>query len=236
MSYNQMSMAMPMGSSHVMQQSMTMPQLPSVQPYNMSGMIQEMNSITPSAFVPSGMPLMGHSNLMIPGPQMLECTPQPQLQQWLPTQQIPPTPQYNVPERTEIHVTRLPHDMRSLELNTILSNFGEVVHMHLKKGRNKEDKRTSATAKFSNPIEAARAIQQLNGQRMGSQVVEAKYDRCEKSTLVLSPPSVSRSSDSDQSPVRASSKRVSTNSGPLVVDGSRSRRYDKHSRKGTGKT
>lgn len=143
----------------------------------------------------------------------------------------PPIPQIHVmgcriiPERTEIHLARLPHDIKAGALKSLLTQFGIVSNVHIRKG--KTDKKCSATAKFSQPIEAAHAIQHLDGKRMGTQILKVKYDRSENGSISSATSTASRGFDSDSSSTRSSFKRASTSTGPLVVNGARGPGYQR---------
>ena len=122
-----------------------------------------------------------------------------------------------------IHISKLPHDTKKTELTRLLSAFGPVSDVYVKRGK---DKRCSALAKYEAASDAARAIQSLHGKRMKELNLIVRYDRSEAGSTTSSAPStVSRGSDdSDSSSSHPTARNLRT-TGPLIVDGARGPNY-----------
>lgn len=122
-------------------------------------------------------------------------------------------------DRQAIHISRLPHDIEPKKLKEVLSKFGTVSDIVIKRGK---EKRCSATAKFQSSSQANLAIEKLDGARMNKLNISVRLDRSEASSSSHSSSSASGGSDdSDSSGSRRRSKV------PLVVNGARGPTYYK---------
>lgn len=117
-----------------------------------------------------------------------------------------------------IHMSRLPHDIKTNDLKIILSRFGDVSDIAIKRGK---EKRCSATAKFSKSSEAMLAIQGLHGKRWDKLNLVVRFDRSEAGSVSSAPSTTSKGSDDSDtsSPRLALAKTADPHQGPLVVDG-----------------
>lgn len=127
--------------------------------------------------------------------------------------------------RSSIHISRLPHDIKTPELKDVLSHYGQAYDISIKRGK---EKRCSATARYRFSNEAALAIQKLNGKRFDRFELVVRYDRSEAGSTSSAPSITSRASDdSNGSDGRKTSKAQQVWKGPLVVDGARGPVYMK---------
>lgn len=214
--------------------------------YNMSGMAQALPQVTYPATAPKGGPIAGrylqlasHSSSMASRQQLENAinpsssTPsalgatyshQPQM--------VPAHRQHDgldldtlvYTDQHSIHISRLPHDTTQRNLQKLLSRSGTVLDISIKRGK---EKRCSATAHYKTSAEAAQAIRELNGTKMGKMTLVVRYDRSEAGSASSAPSSTSKSSDSDSPSYRVSSKQTQSRTGPLVVDGAGGPGYHK---------
>jgi len=127
-------------------------------------------------------------------------------------------------DRHSIHISKLPHDTTQRELQKLLSQSGTVSDISVRRGK---EKRCSATAQYATSIEAAKAIRELDGRKVGKMTLVVRYDRSEPGSISSAPSTTSKSSESDSSTHRASAKQTQSRIGPLVVDGARGPGYHK---------
>jgi len=130
-------------------------------------------------------------------------------------------------DQHSIHVSRLPHDTTQRDLQKLLSRTGTASNISIKRGK---EKRCSATAQFKTSAEAAQAIRDLNGRKVGKMTLVVRYDRSEAGSASSAPSTTSKGSDSDSSTYRLASttaRQPLSRTGPLVVDGARGPGYHK---------
>lgn len=123
-------------------------------------------------------------------------------------------------DQHSVHISRLPHDTTSRDLQKLLSRSGTVSNISIKRGK---EKRCSATAQYKTPAEAAQAIRDLNGRKVGKMTLVVRYDRSEAGSASSAPSTTSKGSDSDSS----TAKQTLARTGPLVVDGAKGPGYHK---------
>ncbi|KAK5092034.1 hypothetical protein LTR70_007901 [Exophiala xenobiotica] len=123
-------------------------------------------------------------------------------------------------DQQSIHISRLPHDTSAQDLQKLLSRSGTVSNLSIKRGK---EKRCSATARYKTPAEAAHAIRDLNGRKVGKMTLVVRYDRNEAGSTSSAPSTTSKGSDSDSS----TAKQMLVRTGPLVVDGAKGPGYHK---------
>lgn len=129
-------------------------------------------------------------------------------------------------DRQSIHISRLPCEIKPQDLKTLLSRFGQVSDISIKRGK---EKRCSATAKYQSSFEASLAIRELNGRRFNKLSLVVRLDRSEAGSASPAISTTSRGSDSDSpTPRYSSQKSASTRNGPLVVNGARGPGYRKN--------
>ena len=127
-------------------------------------------------------------------------------------------------EQQSIHISRLPHDITQRELHNLVSHSGTVSNLYIKRGK---EKRCSATAQYKTTTEAAHAIRDLDGKKLGKMTLVVRYDRSEAGSGSSAPSTGSKGSDSDSSTCRLASRAMQSRTGPLVVDGARGPGYHK---------
>ncbi|KAJ9656987.1 hypothetical protein H2198_004587 [Neophaeococcomyces mojaviensis] len=147
-------------------------------------------------------------------------------------------------DRQSIHISKLRHDIKAPQLKQLLSKYGQVADVVIKRGK---EKRCSATAKYKKPTEALLAIQELNGKTIDGLELVVRHDRSENGSVCSAPSTTSRSSDADstissreiayshrhtQSQCDVTVKQTQDRAGPLVVNGARGPSH--HRRYGRG--
>lgn len=132
-------------------------------------------------------------------------------------------------ERYSIHISRLPHEIKVQDLRTILSQYGPVCDVTI---RRSNDKRCSATARYQYSSDAALAIRQLDHKCFQKRNLVVRYDRSEGiGNASISSATSRTSNDSDSLNSRKSCKATQQGKGPLVVNGARGPSYGKSKEK-----